>query len=184
MASYQATQRSQLEIKREGEALGYAGTKLLKWVRDEVDAERARVDREREFKQAEWARDKEKEERQIQLLELEIKRIELANRSNEYVGKEEEQIGVGSSKVTLPKFDGVADHLDFFLLRFEEEARQNRWRQDCWSNELRKLMPAELLPVCFMGHRAEAKASYEERWTVDETIHRRTGRRVGSIGCT
>ena len=103
MASHQVKERAQLEIKREGEALGYSGAKLLKWVKDEVDAERGRIDREMNFKEAEWARDKEKEERQIQLLELEIKRLELLKQNNESEGKGDEQKCVGKSKITLPK---------------------------------------------------------------------------------
>jgi transposase-like protein len=171
------------ELLAEGRSYGYDGEQLTKWViqreqeerQEEKEERKKQKDEEREIRKYERENQKKrveneellkKEEISLERARVELRTLELrqATKGSTDVTATLDIVSVlqGRSKVTLPKFDGDGDHLDFFLLRFEEEAKQHKWQPDTWTNELRKLMPADLLPVCFMGNKSGTSATYEE----------------------
>ena len=170
------------KLRQSARELGFEGEEAKRWVieaykreedeeRDrkkrEEDEERGRKRREedeergRKRREEDEEREKRKFKREEESKRLEhIRIMELKAREEETPRVEEKSTGNSGNK--LPMFDGIGDNLEFFLVRFEDEARHKEWPVKHWGYELRKLMPQPLLPVCYAGSGKGVEASYEE----------------------
>lgn len=145
------------DIRKRALDLGLEGEEAKKWVIEEHRLERDRKMRE------------EIEERDIRAFKREEEKNRLEHirkmeemKASEGLTRKVEQGNTGRSGNKLPMFDGMGDNLEFFLIRFEDEARHKEWAKEHWGYELRKLMPHSLLQVCFAGSGKGVEATYEE----------------------
>ncbi|XP_033756184.1 uncharacterized protein LOC117338928 [Pecten maximus] len=147
-----------------GTELGYKGTDLQKFVKDEQDRERDERQSEREQKQKEWDEQQKVEQIKLSILKeqraLEMDKEERAARDHarkmELLEKEERkpQMDQGKSPSVsargpkLPAFEEGKDNIDSYLQRFERYATTQGWNKTTqWASNLSVLLKGRALDV-------------------------------------
>lgn len=125
------------ELTDLGVKLGYEGSALQQFVREQQEAER----KEREAK-----RESERQEREDRQKELEIQ-LQIEQAKTENGGAVGHSIHMKSPLPKLPKFEEGKDDMDSFLERFERFANCQVWPKESWAISLSPLLAGKGLQV-------------------------------------
>ena len=113
-----------------GESLGYQGTQLKEFVKEEQENARAARAEERE---------RLKEEKELAEIKLSIEKAKSEN------GNRNQSTGNNVRAPKLPVFQCGKDNLDVYLNRFERYANAQQWSKDVWAVHLSALLTGKAL---------------------------------------
>ena len=126
------------KLMRIGESLGYTGSDLQTFIREE--RERAKEERDRERSERAEERERVKEERELIELKLQLEKTKSQKHSNE------NEEGNSSPRVPkLPAFNETKDQMDSYLNRYERYAKAQKWPKRTWATNLSALLTGKAL---------------------------------------